>query len=831
MSSELSHHPSSFNAYINQGWKLTTIEPRSKVPNTKGWNEKDNHIKQSDEIPPGYGCGLLHAYSGTMALDIDDVKESRSLLKSVGVDLDELLLSDDAVAIDSGKTGRAKLLYAMPKGVALPSKSFRHRLQDGSETTTLELRCATKDGKSVQDVLPPSVHPEMLRPYQWGGKGDWALLPTIPRKLLDWWKDIIAQDEVDDTTPRNDNGEINWSEIMKCLTFIDPNLDYHSWVAVGMGLHDAGVRSGDPVKAYKMFDTWSSMGHGYQGRDATSAKWKSFSSERGVTIGTVLQRAHEGGYRSPHIDVSHMFTPIKSDIAKDPFSILEAQRPKLNLDFIPRALRDRVEEVRIDMGTDPIVSVAAGLAAACGVADIRSELHMGGTWKVPPVLWVMTVGEVGEKKTPASAPFFKIFQKLKEEAIDENKSNLRKWRVKEAKHAVQNKLYLKECLTEKTDEELAALCPDDIPPKPEPFRISVGDITSQKLTRMAAHQPRGLICILDELNGWFKRVTDERSGEDRSSWVTSFECGFYEADRVADGSWNVPRYGVSFYGNVQPKIFAARFDQLKDDGLLQRFIPFIIDPDEAELRDPVDAVLSNGHVWEGVVRRIFAAPPMQYKLTQGAYAAFREFEKFTLRQKKNNYVLNTDDSLMGSFAKNDGMVGRLALVFHLIDTPTAEFVQKETMEMAINFVRYYLRPSVKYLYGEVGGINGDNYERYMGELLIHICHKSEITSTEIKARSRGQFYKMKIASNDDAKIRCIWEAMQKYEALGWVILTTETPKRCTWSINPHLKTVFAERKERIRIAKAESQDMIVTSLKRGKGSLPDDTGFKFEQFE
>ena len=73
--------PVSFDAYLRHGWKLVAIPPGSKGPRTPGWNRKENTIADSTAVPPGYGVGLAHAYSGTMALDIDNWQQADSLLK------------------------------------------------------------------------------------------------------------------------------------------------------------------------------------------------------------------------------------------------------------------------------------------------------------------------------------------------------------------------------------------------------------------------------------------------------------------------------------------------------------------------------------------------------------------------------------------------------------------------------------------------------------------------------------------------------------------------------------------------------------------------------
>ena len=115
-------HPASVDAYIRHGWSLVPIPANTKGPRTPGWNLKQNALKAQGDLPPGYGIGLAHAYSGTMALDIDNWTVTTSLLAEHGIDLQALYDAPDAVVINSGKPGHGKLLYAMPFGAALPSK-------------------------------------------------------------------------------------------------------------------------------------------------------------------------------------------------------------------------------------------------------------------------------------------------------------------------------------------------------------------------------------------------------------------------------------------------------------------------------------------------------------------------------------------------------------------------------------------------------------------------------------------------------------------------------------------------------------------------------------
>ena len=50
-------------------------------------------------------------------------------------------------------------------------------------------------GLTVQDVLPPSIHPDTQQPYRWAGRGHWTRLPMVPMQLLDLWRALTEQPE------------------------------------------------------------------------------------------------------------------------------------------------------------------------------------------------------------------------------------------------------------------------------------------------------------------------------------------------------------------------------------------------------------------------------------------------------------------------------------------------------------------------------------------------------------------------------------------------------------------------------------------------------------
>jgi predicted P-loop ATPase len=252
--------------YCRAGWHLVPIPLGQKGPTAPRWNLRESCITEPEiaEWLDG-NVGLAHAYSKTCAIDVDDVERTREFLQSRGIDLDELLNEPDAVRIES-RPGRAKLLYRLDK----PLPSFK--LPCG-----LELRCATGTGTTVQDVLPPSIHPDTGKPYEWrlGPLADWSLLPPLPGHLLSLWASLIAPTAPKPPTkPKGTNAD----KLRAMLKGWDPDMDYQvsgqpGWIDVGMALHHETQGS---ALGLMVWNEWSSNSTKYKGLGDLELHWRSF---------------------------------------------------------------------------------------------------------------------------------------------------------------------------------------------------------------------------------------------------------------------------------------------------------------------------------------------------------------------------------------------------------------------------------------------------------------------------------------------------------------------------------------------------------------------------
>ena len=273
---------SKWSEYLAHGWKLCAIPAGTKGPRTDDWQLKDAPFNEN-----AMNAGLCHAWSGTCAVDFDDLKRALAGLDKDGVDLDLNALEN--VHLISGRPNRDKLLFTIAE--PLPSISlYPYEVPDPERPGktkkyhALELRCGDRKGNSVQDVLPPSIHPGTGKPYQWAYgddlTGTWANLPPLPAALEALWRAKVPPASAATApvaAPQGAGAEL--PELQAFLETHDPNCEHDEWVEVGMILHHETRGS---AAGLALYDTWSRKGSKYgESKDGKPAqfpvdKWRSF---------------------------------------------------------------------------------------------------------------------------------------------------------------------------------------------------------------------------------------------------------------------------------------------------------------------------------------------------------------------------------------------------------------------------------------------------------------------------------------------------------------------------------------------------------------------------
>lgn len=381
--------------YEAHGWRVVPIH-EGKGPKATGWNLPDRQWLPS-EWANAIGLGLLHAESGTMAFDVDDLAGSIKWFAERGLDLPTML--GKGVGIARGDPNRTKRIYAapafmLPPSVKVPCPDDGHGL--------FELRCASANGRSVQDLLPPSLHPTGSR-YQW--EGDWKAASALPETLLTVWQSLRAPVPLplENTITSTASTDATWTEITEALEHINPDCSRQDWITVGMGLHAHGAQCNQIDQAFTVWNTWSAMGAKYPGPRAMAQQWHSFRDDKvtTVTMGSVFKLARDAGWTRPQVDASGLFSATTWDSSK---SRDDEPRYKLlgsaDLAAMP-ALAWRIR------GVLPAKGLAAIFGpSGCGKSflgfDMAAAIADGCRWfncrvEAAPVVYAALEGEAGFK--------------------------------------------------------------------------------------------------------------------------------------------------------------------------------------------------------------------------------------------------------------------------------------------------------------------------------------------------------------------------------------------------------------------------------------------------
>jgi hypothetical protein len=814
-------HPSSIDNYIRKGWKLCAIPPYTKGPTQPGWNLEENALVSAANKPQEYGVGLMHAYSGTCSIDIDHWDTAVRRMAEQGIDLNALWNDPRAVKIHSGKQGHAKLIYALD--TPLVSKKLIETAPDNSKYNYIDFRCATSNGKSVQDVLPPTLHPDTRQSYTW--EGDWQQLPPLPESLHQYWLSLIERDsQVSITDNRKPLCSVN--DIEGALYHIDPDLDREQWVHVGMALHDAGTQTGQLDEMLWLWNDWSKQSEvKYNERDLINA-WNSFDSgqQNRKTIGTLFHIAKEHGWEYK-VDVTGLFAPINNDPESevsrlDVFTDFEIPPPQIDMTLLPPILRTRAEEVAREVGCDPVVPVLAGLVATCAAADGRSRLNVAQGFSVPPVLWCVTVGSPSDRKSPGAAPMFKELDRIEFDDRPFYKKRLLEWETKEERHRRDHANYI-DAMIEADLTNGNVLPPDvtELPPKPQPLRMVVEDATSQKLIHICEHRPYGVAAILDEMQSLVHKLNDRRTGEDHGTWIAGYESRSYRMDRIGSGEKFVDMLSIALYGNMQPRVAEAALGvgaATADGGLIQRALFGVLQFANTKKPDPVPEMLSSAPQWNQMLRNLRNMPAMDYHMSPEASAVFDQFQDWYHAQLAKERIARTSSHVVTALGKATGTVARIAFVCHLMSSPWETTLSGETMARACDLYIDYFLPSVRHVVNEVAGESTQGVEAWIRRhILVLSSFQDQVTTSEIVSASRRQWGE---GVNRQTQTEVVNAVLDSLESVGWVkylpMASDMMRRKFAWAINPKPAEVFEQQRKALIEAQQEKLDDILSQANR-----------------
>jgi len=225
--------------------------------------------------------------------------------------------------------------------------------------------------------------------------------------------------------------------------------------------------------------------------------------------------------------------------------------------------------------------------------------------------------------------------------------------------------------------------------------------------------------------------------------------------------------------------------------------------------EPMPVEQTNEAQWSLLLLTVYALPAQTYTLAPDAYLVFREFQSWYDQRRRDERLLMSADTYREALGKVEGTCGRLALVLHLIECPFSTVVSADVMTRAVNIMRGYVIPALRYSLGEIGGET--SLDQWLQNWIIIHADEASVTLSEIKRASHRQTGAAGV-HGAYAIDQLIIGAMRIIEQAGWVARTDDGQREhqhiATWAINPALMVKFAaDRQERIDARQRQLDEM------------------------
>jgi hypothetical protein len=229
----------------------------------------------------------------------------------------------------------------------------------------------------------------------------------------------------------------------------------------------------------------------------------------------------------------------QSDQSSEPVDLwAKFDPPELPHDILPTIIEEFARERADIMGADPSGLALAALAVCAAAIPDRIMLQVkkrDPAWKESARLWVALIAPPSGKKSPIMREAARPLNRLDAEMF-------------------QNYLEQKAKYDELSKEEKKTAT------APKQVRLRIEDTTIEAVQEVLKDSPEGVLCLQDELSGWFGAMDKYSSGrgaaKDRAFWLQAYNGGSYALNRIGRGAALIRNNGISVLGGIQPRCCA-----------------------------------------------------------------------------------------------------------------------------------------------------------------------------------------------------------------------------------------------------------------------------------
>jgi DNA polymerase I-like protein with 3'-5' exonuclease and polymerase domains len=452
--------------------------------------------------------------------------------------------------------------------------------------------------------------------------------------------------------------------------------------------------------------------------------------------------------------------------------------PLLPTGLLPEVIEQFAREESELMGADPSGLAMAALTVCAAALSDHTQLQVkrhDPNWRESTRLWTGLIGLPSTKKTPIMLRATKPLKRLDTEL----------WR---------RFLAEQECYEQLPAEERKHV------ERPRQTRLRLEDTTIEAAQEVLKSSPDGVLCIQDELAGWFgamDKYAGRGAAKDRGFWLQSFHGGSYAVNRISRGAFMIENLSISLLGGIQPDPIRKIAADTIDDGLLQRLMPIVLCQGRAGKDAPTTHAASR---YEKLIEELHEreCPPTPLRFNDAALAIREELEQ-THTDLMAYEAINR--KLAAHIGKYDGLFARLCLLWHCIEGAKGLIVTENTALRVADFMHRFLLPHATAFYAGMLELS-DDHDR-LTKVAGYILAKklTRITNRDVQRGNNA------MRGLERREIESIFDQL---EALGWL---TRTPgplwsKPPHWLVNPEVHRRFAERAAREAIERARERDML-----------------------
>jgi hypothetical protein len=495
--------------------------------------------------------------------------------------------------------------------------------------------------------------------------------------------------------------------------------------------------------------------------------------------------------------------------------------PRFPLDVLTPKLRKYVDETSKALGADTSAVAMAALAAIAGAMNAETTVRLGDDWFEKPIIWALLVGQPSSGKSPVVEKATRALRRIDQERAKVYKQQQQVW-SKDKKN---------------------------IPIPDAPPRCIVNDTTVEKLAEILSRASCGSLMVQDELSGWIESFERYNAGSSRSFYLQAWNGGTITKDRVGKGKEDfgaeicVDNVALSILGGIQPDKI-AKFGDLTDDGLLQRFLVVLMN--SAEMPDRHTRVSAASADYEQLIRSINTASVERFVFEDDACEVLDGVLRYLHELEK---VDGFPVSLLAAIGKLKGYFGRLCLVLQVtkFHDPTEQHeggdlsvfapeqaaesqklfglvpdnslsqgidryhrITRDTAKKVEKLIRNFLLPHLFEFYD--GVLNGGKERHKLRNIADFVLStdKDRLRLSDFTAGVRS------LRGEADNRIR---EWIGRLCAMGWLEGEEKEGRPGApikaWHVAPGLRDHFQQRREQARAARAEAHKILKLAGSRG----------------